>query len=101
MSETDAANKIHQELGQDLKIFEHSIQVSVEESGCDKMMEQRRRYSTVGMTNEYRFSQTCVWCFQQTRPACSQLQEPICLHESLTPVNIYTGQHTLNIERIQ
>lgn len=37
--------------------------------GGRKMREQHMRYGVVGMTNEYRSSQTCAWCFQQLRPA--------------------------------
>ena len=35
--------------------------------GGGKMREQHRRYCTVGMTDEYRSSKTCIWCFQQVR----------------------------------
>jgi hypothetical protein len=40
--------------------------------GGGKMREQHRRYCTVGMTNEYRSSKTCVFCFQPVQLARSR-----------------------------
>lgn len=37
--------------------------------GGGKMREQHRRYCTVGMTNEFRTSKTCIYCFCQVRQA--------------------------------
>lgn len=33
------------------------------------MRSQHRRYAVIGMTNEFRSSQTCIFCFEQTRLA--------------------------------
>lgn len=37
--------------------------------GGGKMREQHRRYCTVGMTNEFRTSKTCIYCYCQVRQA--------------------------------
>ena len=37
--------------------------------GGGKMREQHRRYCTIGMTNEYRTSKTCIYCSCQVRQA--------------------------------
>lgn len=40
--------------------------------GGGKMRKQHIQYCTIGMTNEYRSSQTCIFCFQQIQLARSQ-----------------------------
>src|ERR1700761_7341704 len=40
-----------------------------ERRGGGLIRKQHRAYAVVGLTNEYRTSQSCVWCFEQVRLA--------------------------------
>jgi len=60
--------------------------------GGGKMREQHRRHCTIGMTNEYRSSQTCVWCFQQTRLARSRR----IINGRITSVKIHGAVECIN-----
>ncbi|KAK3822905.1 MAG: hypothetical protein J3Q66DRAFT_424384, partial [Benniella sp.] len=60
--------------------------------GGGKMREQHRQYCTVGMTNEYRTSKTCIYCFCPIRQAHARRMingkvKVVRLHDAVECIN--------------